>query len=140
MEKTQKLSKINYDEIDENDIDGALKKELEEKELEYRFIDFKQARELGGSSRAGWRVYKRESKNPDTFGIDAFTDPDGLTRKGTLVLGVKPRQLAQRQRDKIKARRDVLNGYNKQVAEEVDKKARRLGGSSHAIAGYEKNS
>jgi hypothetical protein len=138
MEK--KLSKPLYDDTEENDIDGPLKKELEDQDLEYRFVDFKQAKALGGASRAGWRVYKRKSPDPRIQGIESLADPDGLVRKGTLVLAVKHKQLAQRQRDRNDTRRKILNGYNKQVASEVDGKARRLGGSSHAIAGYEKNS
>lgn len=136
----KKLAKPIYEETDENDIDGVLKKELEEQDLEYRFVDFKQAKSLGGASRSGWRIYKRKSPDPRIQGIESLADPDGLVRKGTLVLAIKHKQLAQKQRDRIETRRKILNGYNKQVASEVDSKARRLGGSSHGIAGYEKNS
>lgn len=136
----KKFSKPIYDEVDESDIDGVLKKELEEQELEYRFVDFKQAKANGGASRSGWRIYKRKSPDPRIQGIESLADPDGLVRRNTLVLAVKHKASAQRQRDRVEARRRVLNGYNKQVASEVDRKARRLGGSSHAIAGYEKNS
>jgi hypothetical protein len=136
----QKIAQPVYEEQDENDIDGLLKKELSEKGLEYRFIDFKQAKENGLMSRRGWRIFKRESKDPNLLGFETLTDPDGLTRKGTMVLAVKPIALAQRQRDRIKVRRDVLNKYNKTVTDEVSQQAAKLGGSSRAIAGYEKNS
>lgn len=129
-----------YDDMDEEDIDGMLKEELADQDLEYRFIDFKQAKSLNGSSRSGWRIYKRQSPDPRIQGIQSLADPDGLVRKGTLVLAVKHTTLAQKQRDRIKVRRDLLNKYNKTVTDEVSAKARRLGGSSHAIAGYEKNS
>lgn len=138
MEKKQ--AQPIYDDTEENDIDGVLKKELEGQDLEYRFVDFKQAKSLGGASRSGWRIYKRKSPDPRIQGIESLADPDGLVRKGTLVLAVKHKQLAQKQRDRINVRRKILSGYNKQVASEVDSKARRLGGSSHGIAGYEKNS
>lgn len=129
-----------YDDTEENDIDGMLKKELAEQNLEYRFIDFKQAKLNGAQSRSGWRIYKRKSADPRIQGIESLADPDGLVRKGTLVLAVKHKVLAEKQRERVKQRRDLLSRYNKSVTDEVSQKARRLGGSSHAIAGYEKNS
>ncbi len=129
-----------YDELDENDIDSILKKELAEKQLDYRFIDFKQAKLNGGRSRAGWIVYKRESIDPRLQGISSLADPDGLVRQGSMVLAVKTKQSADRQRNKIKEQNRLLNGYNKNVTNEVEAEARKLGGSSRAISGYDKNS
>ncbi len=140
MEQKKKEASVFYEDIDENDIDVMLKEELKEQNLEYRFIDFKQAKANGGTSRSGWRIYKRKSADPRIQGIESLTDPDGLVRKNSMVLAVKHTVLAQKQRDRINARRDVLNKYNKNVTDEVSAKARKLGGSSHAIAGYEKNS
>lgn len=129
-----------HEDDNELDIDVVLKKELQEKGLEYRFIDFKQAKLNGGRSRAGWIVYKRESDDPRTQGIKSLADPDGLVRQGSMVLAVKPTAMADRQR----ARRDVQNRslkqYTKDVAAELDSKARSLGGGSKIIAGYDKNS
>ena len=138
-EQPKKASPI-YEDVDENDIDSILKKELAEKNLEYRFIDFKQAKLNGGRSRAGWMVYKRESEAPRLQGISTLADPDGLVRQGSMVLAVKPKVLADKQRAKRDAQTKILNRYNKTVSDEVDADAQRLGGSSRAISGYEKNS
>lgn len=139
-EKKKKLSQPIYEDTDENGIDGILKEELERQGLECRFIDFKQARLNGGRSRAGWIVYRRQSKDPRLAGIDALTDPDGLVRQGSMVLAVKTKASAQRQRDRRDAQNSTLNKYTQTVTKEVSEDARKLGGSSRAIVGYDKNS
>lgn len=135
-----KFSPTSFDDTDENDIDITLKKELEEKELEYRFIDFKQAKLNGGRSRAGWIVYKRESADPRLQGISSLADPDGLVRQGSMVLAVKTKNSAERQRSKRDMQNKALKKYNETVAHELNGEAQKLGGSTRAIAGYEKNS
>ena len=129
-----------YDDEDENDIDHTLKEELAERGLEYRFVDYKQAAKNGGSSRSGWRVYVRESKDPRIAGISGMTDPDGLTRKGTLVLAVKTQKAAERQRQRVKDQNRTQKRYTELKAAELDSDARQLGGNSQVIVGYEKNS
>ena len=133
---------VNYDVDSENDldIDVMLKKELADQGLEYRFIDFKQARLNGGRSRAGWIIYKRQSEDPRLQGITALADPDGLVRQGSMVLAVKPKHAADRQRNRRDAQNRTLNQYTKSITQELDGKARALGGASRIIAGYEKNS
>ena len=136
----QKLAMPIYDDVDEHDLDGMLKKELADKGLEYRFIDFKQAKANGGMSRNGWIVYKRESENPRLQGITSLMDSDGLVRQGSMVLAVKTKVSAERQRAKKDRQNSSLKEYNKHVTNEVNAEAQKLGGSSRAIAGYEKNS
>ncbi len=136
----QKMSQPIYDDTDETDLDGTLKKELADKGLEYRFIDFKQAKANGGMSRNGWIVYKRESENPRLQGISSLMDADGLVRQGSMVLAVKTKQGAAKQRLRRDRQNESLKQYNKHVTNEVEAEARKLGGSSRVIAGYEKNS
>lgn len=133
-----KFTQPIYDEQDENDIDVVLKKELAEKGLEYRFIDFKKARENGGRSNRGWVMYRRDSKDPTLQGIEALADPDGLVRRGSLVLAVKTKQGAERQRASINMQNKLSSGYNEQVANELGNQARQIG--SQVITGYERNS
>jgi hypothetical protein len=135
-----KVGAIYEDSADEYDIDNVLKKELAEQNLEYRFIDFKQARLNGGRSRAGWIVYRRKSSDPRIAGIEALQDPDGLVRNGSMVLAVKTKQGADRQRARRDAQTRTMNQYNKQRAQELNQEAKRLGGNTRILAGYEKNS
>jgi hypothetical protein len=125
---------------DEMDIDLALKDELAKQGLEYRFIDFKKAMHNGGRSRAGWIIYKRQSEDPRLQGIKSLADPDGLVRQGSMVLAVKPKHRADQQRKRVAMQNRSLSQYNKTVAEELDSKARSLGGATRIIQGYEKNS
>lgn len=136
----QKHAMPVYDENDENDIDSILKEELEKKGLDYRFIDFKQAKLNGGRSRNGWVVYKRDSEDPRLQGIASLQDPDGLVRNGSMVLAVKTKQGAEKQRARIRNQNRMSSKYNEHVTNEVEQEARRLGGSSRAISGYDKNS
>lgn len=128
-----------YDDSDEGDIDLILKQELEEAGLEYRFIDFKQAKANGGRSRSGWRVYVRQSEDPRLAGIKGLTDPDGLVRNGTMVLAVKTKGAAQKQRDRRDAQNHHMKKYTDTVTKELGADANRLGGS-RVLAGYDKNS
>lgn len=129
-----------YDDVDEFDIDLTLKKELAEQGLEYRFIDFKQAKLNGGRSRAGWIVYKRTTQDPRLQGIAALADPDGLVRQGSMVLAVKPIAYAQRQRDRRDAQNRTLKRYTESVTNELGTQAREQLGGSKILAGYDKNS
>lgn len=129
-----------FEDQDEFDIDVALKKELAEQGLEYRFIDFKQARLNGGRSRAGWIVYKRKSQDPRLQGIASLADPDGMVRQGSMVLAVKPVAYAQRQRDRRDAQNKTLKRYTENVTTELSEQARTTLGGSKIIAGYDKNS
>lgn len=135
-----KYSATDIDDFDdESDIDTVLKAELKEKNLEYRFIDFKQAKLNGGRNRNGWMVYKRESEDPRLSGISSLKDPDGLVRSGSMVLAVKTKNSADKQREKIARQTRSMNDYNKATAEELDQKARQLGGS-RIVSGYDRNS
>jgi hypothetical protein len=136
----QKFTAPLYEDTDEFGIDSMLKKELEDQGLEYRFIDFKQAKLNGGRSRAGWIVYKRQSVDPRLQGIASLADPDGLVRQGSMVLAVKPTAAAQRQRSRRDAQNKTLTKYTETVTQELNGEAKKLGGSSRVIAGYDKNS
>lgn len=140
MSEQKKHVQPIYDDTDENDIDSILKEELKSKNLEYRFIDFKQAKLNGGRSRAGWQIYRRESEDPRLQGIKGLADPDGLVRQGSMVLAVKTTQSAQKQRDRRDAQNVSLKKYNDTVSKEVAQDASKLGGSSRVIQGYDKNS
>lgn len=134
-----KFTPTIYEDTDGEDIDAPLKAELEAQGLEYRFIDFKQAKLNGGRSRAGWIVYRRQSQDPRIAGIAAFSDSDGLVRSGTMVLAVKTKVGADRQRKRRDDQQAILNRYTKTVTQELDGDARKLGGSTRILAGYDKN-
>ena len=139
IEKRKKAQLI-YGDQDGNDIDSILKQELEDLGLEYRFIDYKQAKANGGVSRTGWRVYQRDTSDPRIQGVNSMTDADGFVRQKSLILAVKTKASAEKKRAAILKQNKQLSGYNKTVTDEVAADAAKLGGSSRAIAGYDKNS
>jgi hypothetical protein len=57
-----------------------------------------------------------------------------------MVLAVKTKQAADVQRAKRDAQNTSLKKYTDTVTKELDGDARKLGGSSRVIAGYDKNS
>lgn len=134
-----KLGSIYEDSDNEYELDIALKKELADQNLEYRFIDFKKAKLNGNRSRAGWIIYVRQSEDPRAQGIKALMDPDGLVRNGSMVLAVKTKAGAQRQRARRDSQNRTLTQYNKHVAKELGQEAKKLGGNTRIIAGYEQN-
>lgn len=138
--KNGKVAKVKspYD----YDVDGdnlalgeSLKKELEDQGLEYRWIDWKKAKMNGGRSLSGWIVYKRINKDPVLGNIAAFADQDDLVRNGTMVLAVKTRPNAAKQRARIKAQNITLGEYQKLAAQDLREK-----GLGEVIEGFEKNS
>lgn len=137
---TAKFTPPIYEDVREDDIDQLLKKELEEQGLEYRFIDFKNAVLNGGRSRTGWIVYRRQSEDPRLQGIKALADPDGLVRQGSMVLAVKTKASADRQRARRDSQNKTLKKYTETVTQELNGQARKLGGGSKILSGYDKNS
>jgi hypothetical protein len=91
-------------------------------------------------SRGGWRIYVRKSPDPRVAGISVLADPDNLVRQGSMVLAVKTKQSATKQRARRDAQNRALTKYNKTVAEELQSEVRKLGGNSRIIKGYEQNS
>ena len=83
--------------IDQFGLDDKLRAELDSKGLEAHFLSIKEIEKCGGFHPRGWRPYKREvqdSQNAFTFG----RDPEGLVRRGDLVLGVKTKEEANTHR------------------------------------------
>ena len=144
-EKIKTGGKVKYDPIydidsdDTYDVDQVLKKELQEQNLEFRWIDFKRARLNGGRSLGGWIIYKRRSEDPRMQGISALADPDGLVRNGSMVLAVKTKANAEKQRRRRDQLSKSFSDYNKLLADELSQDAKRLGGSTKVLAGYDKN-
>ena len=88
---------VSYEDVymNELELDPDLKKELQTKNLAWRFINATAYRK-NGTHKSRWIPYKRETKSPvdQIFGVEA----DGYVRRGDLVLAVKPKTDADRQR------------------------------------------
>jgi hypothetical protein len=75
------------------DVPEWAKKDCEEKDQEYRWVDAKQMQENGNMHRNHWQVYRRDASTVPAGG-DAFgLPPDGTVRRGTVVLAVRPKEI-----------------------------------------------
>ena len=107
-----------------------LKRELDEKGLVGRFVDYKRVAGNDGHHDSGWTVYRRGTDNKsdtlDMYGARFGQSPDGLVRRGSLVLAVKTSGQVEKHRQFLKAR---ATSYGKDYMRQAE---RRLDGSSRA--------
>ena len=117
------------------DIDTALKKELKEAGLVYRFLNFKIYKQKG-FHQSHWKPYQRKS-NP-SGGVSFTVDPDGYTVHQDLVLGVKPAEWNKAHKEFLSKKSGRLANAQK-IAEDAMKEAVAESGGQ-VISGYEENS
>lgn len=125
--------------FNEMQLDPQLEAELKSKNLGYRFINATQFRKTG-FHRAKWVPYKRETKGSidSVFG----TDPEGYTRRGDLILAVKPMSDVERHRALLNQKAKALTGnqVQRRQAQEFRELAAESGVKSHISEGYEDSS
>lgn len=121
-------------------LDPELEAELDAKGLEGRFVDYKKLVEFAGYHKHGWTPYKRDISA--TIGSADFkfgADPDGLVRRGTVVLAVKPKEKVQIHRDFLKQKAQKYSQSNKNLAQEMRDYVRRDGSSAEVLEGWDSN-
>ena len=119
------------------DIPPAIKKELDEKGLEGRWINSIRYQRDYGYHKSGWRAYKSDRKlNPGSFDFGEGVDSEGFIRRGDLILAVKNKEAQAKHRAKIESKTKRLNQFTKQAATELREKTKGLG---QVFEGYEEN-
>jgi hypothetical protein len=124
-------------------IDPELKKELDEQGLEPRFLSVQKLNQNGGYHPKGWRPYKRK----DTALSESFffgKDPDGYIRREDLVLGVKPKEEAEKHRAYLEyqAKLQGVKALKKRQASELKDILKQYGlgnDVSRVLEGYEED-
>ena len=123
-------------------IDPKLVAMLKAKGLEVRFISATKLKENGGYHQRGWEVYK-PATHGEVADIQSFKfgqDPDGIMRRGDIVLAVRSVELGDQHRKWLKNKADRLkDGYNKTKAEELRQLSRDNGIKATIHEGYEDN-
>lgn len=107
-------------------LDPGLAKELKDAGLEARFVDAKKLYENGGYHPKGWEVYKRKNTS-GTIGSRDFkfgNDPDGIVRRGTLILAVKKTVDAERHREFLRQKAALQSAVVPKAAEDLRRAAR----------------
>jgi hypothetical protein len=133
----EQLSTPNMDFNDQLFLDEALKKELGDKKLAYRWINAHTLKKNYGFDRRQWKPYKRESADASPHG---FGDTEGFTRRGDLILAVRPQEISDRQKKINQARNNAYAAsQNKQAAEELKETFSRAGVKSKVYEGYDDN-
>lgn len=135
---------ISYDDIFGNalNLPENLKKELEEQGLEGHFIDAKRFYDMGGYHPKGWTLYRSKNKNSDTISLQDFglgRDPEGVIRRGSLILAVKTKEQAEAHREFLRSRANKVKTVNREKAEELRSMARSAQMKATIIEGYEEN-
>jgi hypothetical protein len=107
-------------------LDPDIAQELKDKGLEGRFVDAKKLYEANGYHPKGWRVYKRTTAS-GTIGSNEFkfgTDPDGIIRRGSLILAVKTKEEAEKHREFLRRKAALQSSVVPKAAEALRRTAR----------------
>lgn len=119
-----------------------LKNELRARGLVWRFIDAKRLYDMNGYHDKGWVPYKRDAvtQAKDTHGFKFGNDPDGVIRRGSVILAVKSKEQGDRHKEFLaqKARR-ATDGYNAKKAQELREFSRNNNLNADVHEGYEDN-
>lgn len=97
-------------------IDKALKEELKENDLAYRFIYFKKYKQQG-FHKSRWVPYKRDSE--PSHGAVFTVDPSGYTIYQDLVLAVKPMDWQHAHKKYLQKKANRQSNTQKMKAEEL---------------------
>jgi len=115
-------------------IPAALKKEIEDQGLAYKFINYKIYKESGMHKR-GWKPYPIQSA---PSGVQKLfgSSPEGYLVRGDCILAVIPTTWKNKIKEQIAQKNKTYANFNKQKADEFRKS---LGGDSTVYEGYDNN-
>jgi len=134
---------VNHDEIFGNPltISPELQKELDSQGLVPRFIDYKQIKDMDGYHTKGWKVYrKKKSDIIDSQEFKLGSAPDGIIRRGSLVLAVKTKEEASKHRRYLDERASLQrSSFQKDAANKFKQDLKNARLDSQVIEGYEDN-
>lgn len=110
LSEKQKPKLDTYDDLfsTATTISPELKKELESQGLKWRWGSYKQLKDMDGYHPRGWKIYRRkESDIIDRQDAGFGQSPDGVIRRGDMILVVKPEANWRKHKEylKNKARR-----------------------------------
>ena len=121
-------------------IDATLRKELEDKNLECRFVDAKQLYEMGGYHKNGWLPYKRDqSAILSSSGFKFGNDPDRIVRRGSLVLAARTKEYGDKHRRLLRSKADRYAQVTKRSAQELREFATKNNIDAQIHEGFEEN-
>jgi hypothetical protein len=136
---------VNFDDVFGNQltIPEEVEAEMKRKGWEPHWLDAKSLHVNQGYHPKGWKVYRRDTQALGTAGtrtIDSQefrygSDPDGVIRRGTLILGYKTSEEVTKHRAYLKQRADRQSNVQATQAKELRKMVRDSGLASTVIEG-----
>lgn len=105
------------------DVPADVKKEIEEKGFEARWISIKALGDNYGYHKSGWTPYKSELLMKSNQDYLAGRSPDGYLKRGTMILGVKKKEVCEMHRQILRNRVRTPKEINAQQAESLRQRA-----------------
>lgn len=118
-------------------LDKDVKEQIEADGMEARFVDAKQLYDFNGYHKNGWIPFKKKSSATVDFKNDR--DPDGVVRRGTLILAVRSKEICEKHRLMLAQKADRASNVSKTQAEELRQMARERHADVAVSEGYEEN-
>lgn len=122
----QQAEYINEEELFGNPLKlpPSLEAELKAAGLEWRFIDSKKLYQNHGYHDKGWTPYKRDASETTKADFKEGADPDGVFRRGSLILATKSKEACEKHRQVLRQKADRQKSYNKSKAAELRQMAK----------------
>ena len=135
------MSTITADDVFGNPlkIPEDLQKELNDKNLTPKWVAAKVVYENGGYHPKGWVPYKRATTTQSMTEFGLGRDPEGVVRRGDLLLGVKPKAEAEKHKAYLTQKANRAAGINEEKAEEMRRFARDAKIDATIHEGYDDN-
>ncbi len=105
-------------------IPGELKTHLNNKGLDWRFLNANEFRKAGNYHRSHWKPFV---VTPDISGLVSTMTADGLIQRGDLILGVRPKAITAKHREFLAERNRRYNNFAKDEAQKMREDIRRKG-------------
>lgn len=141
LSKKVKPTMINADEVYGNplQIPEDLRKELDSQNLVAKWISADVVYRGGGYHPKRWAPYKRKNVTPSMTEFGLGRDPEGVIRRGDLILGVKTKEAAQLEKAYLQQKADRAAGVNQEKADEMRRYVKDANIDATIHEGYEDN-
>lgn len=113
------------------DLPPEVEADFESKGLVGRWLDSKQMADQGNVHKNHWQIYRRPagtvSNEAQVFGLP----PDGTVRRGTMVLGCRPKEVNEAHKEFLQDKANAQVGSVKKQGAELRAYAKSLGLNEH---------
>lgn len=109
-----------------------IKEHLNDKGLDWRFINSAQFRTKGNTHRSHWKPHQFQ-------GVDFGQNVDGYLTRGDLILATREKKITAKHKEFLKGRNERLQAFNRTRAQELKKTIREAGIEGGVTEGYDDN-